>query len=1011
MTRSLTFIRSLLILLLVVGAAPIALVAVGEWRFGSGSPMHGVPGPDQWSASGLRAVLAEPLTDRLLAETAIRIALIVAWAAVLVFIATVGAETAHMLRHGGHHLPDVRGMRCSQRGARAVAAGLVVLLPMLTQGSPAIAGPSGAGPQLLVRPTPIVRANPRALDRLSPVAVSTPSRPASPVADEYVVRVGDSVFGIARALAGPDEYEVATYAERILDLNLGREMVGGERFTNPGLIDVGWVLQLPPAGTDSSTTPTVSDTRHTVLPGESLWSIADDELGDGTLWPELFAVNAGRTFEDGRALHDPAVLRPGWDLIVPVDATDAPGDAAPVSPDAQQTLAPNTRHDPIEHDAHHLEVGETPRVPELDDEIAPSSVAGSSGAARPENVWTSRASVEAAGAATEPHANDDDSPQLLTMRRAVMLIGGVLTLVAVRRRRRLREAPARARLPRPTPRVELVERELRNVVAGERVARVDLATRAATMSLIAGGQRLLVATAATDGTIEIVSSGPVLLPAIWQGQGDHWTLPASVPLETIAADARQVNAPCPALVQLGADDNGRDVYVDLEAIGALEIGGPIGQRDSIVAAIAATLAGSVLAEVTALVSVGVPVDAFLGHRLHTTATDVEEAYAIAQQSIGAMAAMEQPVFELRARGTAGETWDPAVVLVGSGAGTLRPPRQQAGLAVVSASPIEGPSSTLRPDGDAWVLRPLGLRLQPIGLVPDDLSAISDLLNVELDADCTIYAADDSCDDHPDTHVAPGQLMTVAGWELMVRLFGPVQVVDHDGRRVSFERSKTTELVAWLATHRDRSTRANARTALWEHDVRNATFANVVSEARRAMARLVEPPAGEEWVGRTLTEVLPLHPRVTSDADVLARALSESRGQSPQRAIAMLRGPVESVAGLPFEGTSYLWPDGEGITSNLILLATSAAAELAAQCLAIGDTEGVFAATARGLRVLPGHEELIGLRMRAHARAGDHAAVRQEWNSYERVVNGDPWSDGEPSPKLVDLRKELLHPGV
>ena len=45
------------------------------------------------------------------------------------------------------------------------------------------------------------------------------------------------------------------------------------------------------------------------------------------------------------------------------------------------------------------------------------------------------------------------------------------------------------------------------------------------------------------------------------------------------------------------------------------------------------------------------------------------------------------------------------------------------------------------------------------------------------------------------------------------------------------------------------------------------------------------------------------------------------------------------------------------------------------------------------------------------RAGDHAAVRQEWNSYERVVNADPWSDGEPSPKLVDLRKELLHPGV
>ena len=43
-------------------------------------------------------------------------------------------------------------------------------------------------------------------------------------------------------------------------------------------------------------------------------------------------------------------------------------------------------------------------------------------------------------------------------------------------------------------------------------------------------------------------------------------------------------------------------------------------------------------------------------------------------------------------------------------------------------------------------------------------------------------------------------------------------------------------------------------------MRDATFANVVSEARRALARLVPPPEGEECVGRTLSEALPLHPR-------------------------------------------------------------------------------------------------------------------------------------------------------
>ena len=42
-----------------------------------------------------------------------------------------------------------------------------------------------------------------------------------------------------------------------------------------------------------------------------------------------------------------------------------------------------------------------------------------------------------------------------------------------------------------------------------------------------------------------------------------------------------------------------------------------------------------------------------------------------------------------------------------------------------------------------------------------------------------------------------------------------------------------------------------------------------------------------------------------------------------------------------------------------------------------------------------------------ARAGDLAGVRQEWESYERVIVADAWSDGEPAPKLLALRHELL----
>jgi Bacterial transcriptional activator domain len=181
----------------------------------------------------------------------------------------------------------------------------------------------------------------------------------------------------------------------------------------------------------------------------------------------------------------------------------------------------------------------------------------------------------------------------------------------------------------------------------------------------------------------------------------------------------------------------------------------------------------------------------------------------------------------------------------------------------------------------------------------------------------------------------------------------------------------------------------------------------VSEARRAMARSVEPSPGSEWLGRTLTEDLPLHPAVVTDADVVQQSLVESAGRPAVEAIAVLAPAVELLRGMPFEGTAFLWPDAEGITSNLVLIGTRAAAELASHYLTLGDVPGVFDATARGLAVLPGHEELIALRMRAHGSAGDRAGVRHEWERYERTIVADPWSDGEPAPKLVRLRQELM----
>jgi hypothetical protein len=601
------------------------------------------------------------------------------------------------------------------------------------------------------------------------------------------------------------------------------------------------------------------------------------------------------------------------------------------------------------------------------------------------------------------------SPSPIGIGEAALLSAGVLALVGARRRLRLRSSQPRARVPGPRPDAVATERKLRAVDAGERLLRIDIAVRAAAASLVEGPARIVIVTVGSDGAVGLVLSTPCVLPAPWEGDAARWTLPGSTPIELLADAARSVGAPCAALAQLGVTADGRDVLVDLEAIGLLTIDAPPAVADAVVNGLAATLASSIFAEVTSLVGTAVDAGAFLDHRHAHVVASVDSALELAATLVGSTAAASarQSTFVLRARHTSGEAWEPAVVLVGSAAAAdvsasiaRATCRSHGGLALVVGGSVPDAPCALRLDGSRWTLAPWGLDLVPVGLTAPDVAALHAVLT---EAAAPLLGEEPAHDDVVAAEAGPA----APPWTLMVRLLGPVDLVDDSGRAAAFERSKALELVAWLTMHRDRATRAGARTALWDLDVRDATFANVVSEARRAMARLVEPPADGEWLGRTLTEVLPLHPAVVADVDVVRHCLDRARLQPPELAIDTLRPAVELIRDLPFTGTGYLWPDAEGIQSNVVLLATSAATELAGHHLSMGDVEGVFWATDRGLRVLPGHEELIALRMRAHARAGDLSGVRQEWESYERVLNADPWSDGEPAPKLVVLRRELL----
>ena len=1041
------FAFSALALLALAVAVPIALMAAARSRFGSSSPLSGADPPWRWGSEDVGDALTGPIADDTVIDGIIRLSLCVVWVALAVILVTTLVEVVHAVRHRGLGIPDIRGFGWAQRIARFIAVGLVAVLPMMTS-SASLASTLDAR-SVATEPADSSTRSRVETDTNPPVAPSgswsTSIRPASEAAERiHVVAPGESIYSIAVDLAGGDSTRVLDIADALIDANVGTVMPGGQRFTNPAYIEVGWRLEIPAGVTAASpapitepsavveTAPDVNVTAtYTVAEGDTLWDIADEQLGEPEAWPEIWERNAGDDMGGGRTFDDPDVILPGWEL----DVADADADAAPVpTPDPAASTEPNT----APPDVPEVEIpdsaapAETTVRTDLDVNgplpLTPTSTPATASSTNASPATTTTVGPPADGSdagSPDPSAEAPapDAPSPIRLEHAALVAAGILALVGVRRRQRLRAAMPRHRVPTPPHEVSTTERQLRTIDAGERALRVDVACRAAARSLIGADSQIGWVEVSGDGDVELRLTAEAALPLPWAGEGRAWRLGAEVPIEMLSQDARQVGQPCVALVQLGVTPAGNELLVDLEACGVLGVAARPEQADEVVTALAAALGSSQFAEVAHLVGVSMPEGALLDHRNAHVTGSADAALELACSLAGSTVLNERSSFELRSLRTGGEMWEPAVVLLRSAddgadvAHDHRLPGAGHGLAIVIADERAESSSRLVARSDGWQLDAFGgsIELLPIGVSADELAAISELL-VDADRDLQpideLQWADDAtpeespaadADDIDDT--APP--FEPRPHEIVVGLLGGVEIHARTGEAGSFERSKTVELISWLTTHRDRATRTGARTALWDLDVRDATFANVVSEARRALARLVPPPDGDEWVARTLTEQLPVHDLVVTDADLVEDRLARARLQPPSQALETLRPAVDLVRDLPFAGTSYLWPDAEGITSNLVLLAISATTEFAAHALSLGDTDGVFWATGKGLRVLPGHEELIALRMRAHARSGDLAGVRQEWESYERVLVADAWSDGEPAPKLLALRRELM----
>ncbi len=109
-----------------------------------------------------------------------------------------------------------------------------------------------------------------------------------------------------------------------------------------------------PAPTSHPTTTAASATSRahagegglevTVHRGETLWSLAEKHLGDGTRFREIAHANYGRPQPDGRTLTETHWIRPGWTLRIP-------GATQPAAQESSEGSSPgpgqvNSVHDP-----------------------------------------------------------------------------------------------------------------------------------------------------------------------------------------------------------------------------------------------------------------------------------------------------------------------------------------------------------------------------------------------------------------------------------------------------------------------------------------------------------------------------------------------------------------------------------------------------------------------------------------------------------------------------------------
>ncbi|ACZ32425.1 Peptidoglycan-binding LysM (plasmid) [Xylanimonas cellulosilytica DSM 15894] len=734
--RRLVGLAAVLLIVGIVVGLPVVLLAVGANPLEAGLP----------SFSDITGALTSPDDGSLL----VGLIEVVAWLAWAFLTLSLLVEIVSRAR--GIRAPRMPGLRMPQNAARGLVGAAVMLFVSVPVANalPATAAAATLEPTHVATIT--APANPAAA-----VPVASPAAPVSVAPEQgpgtvaYTVQPHESLWSIAASQLGDGH----RFTE-IVDLN--QELLGGKaNFIKPG-----WVLQIPAPVEAPATTETV-----TVERGDTLSSIARDELGDADRYPEIFEASRDIEQPGGAHLSDPNVIQPGWTVAVPAAATATPAPSAPSAvptveaPEAEAT--PTTPSEPtptLEPAAPHADA-EAPAA------VAPAAPAPQQATAPAETTAapTASAATESAVAEREQASAVHDGLEEEVLWQAAtaagigtVLAAGVLAVVARRRRNQQRLRRPGQPMPLPLGEAAVFEQEIRAAADPLSVETVDVALRSLAHHCAETGKPLPTVRAArlTADRFELYLEDGAHLPAPWIDTAEEkiWTLEVAAAVELGSVNRGAVPAPYPSLVTIGHDEEAGHVFLNLEHLGALGITGDDPSTREILAALAIELATSVWADDLQVTLVGAfpeLEDALQTGRIRylpTVGRLVDELSTRAQDDRQALAAAGvADLYSARVTGAVPDAWDPEIVLL---AGNITD-RQRAQLTdlvaelphVALATITSGLSVgewTLEatPGADQAVLSPIGLQIQPQRLPMEQYGHLLQLVALadvdELDGD-------------------------------------------------------------------------------------------------------------------------------------------------------------------------------------------------------------------------------------------------------------------------------------